>query len=400
MPYRILRLLILCLFAATVVHAQEIPNLVVAWVENGDVWVWRAATGESIKYTNGKVQNLFLSPDGQYIAFTTIPVSSVWLITPNSPTPVEVVPNSALAESEPESVNIHNVSWGKNNRLYFSTYLQSPTASTRLLDLWSVDAASLTYKQLTSLGEAGIFTLSPDGTYIAIVNPGAYEKTEGTIRMLDLSSLEERNHFAYEAVSSASNVDFIPRVYWMSDNLSLRAAIPDKDLVYADDTALTTLWQLGVDGTKKQISTLQASFFNLPQWSSDGEYLTYMRHVGSINDNQYELMVADGDGSNSLVYITGSAGTHGQPQWIPDSHRFYFAQGEAGEYWVGEPEQPTQRLAQYGVAIKFINSSTYVSGGLSNQLFGMFYGILGNPNSTIIAPVETSYLTFDGVVLP
>lgn len=400
MPYRILRLLILCLLVPVIVHAQPAPNLVVAWVENGDVWVWRAATDESIKYTNGKVQNLFLSPDGQHVAYTTIPLSSVWLITPDSPTPVEVVPNSALADHDSQSINIHQVIWGNNNTLYFSTYIQSATANTRLLDLWSVDAATLTYKRMSSLGEVGIFTLSPDGAYIAIVNPGSYEKTEGTIRILELTSLAERNHFTYEAVSSASNVDFIPRVYWMNDNLSLRAAIPDKDLVYADDTALTTLWQLNVDGTQTQLGTIQASFFNLPQWSNDGDYLTYLRHAGSIDDNAYDLMVANGDGSNSLIYITGGAGTLGIPQWIPDSHRFYFAQGEAGEYRVGEPAQAIQPLVQYGVFIKFVSSTTYVLGGLVNKTFGMFYANLDTNVPTTIAQVDTSYLTFDAVLIP
>lgn len=401
MPYRILRLLILCLFTATVVHAQTTPNLVVAWVDNGDVWVWRAKDNTFTKYTAGSASQPYISPDGRYIAFTTDSPSGLWLITPDSPTPIEVVPNSTLAENDPQFMYINNVLWGHNNILYFSTFFSSQAASARFIDFWSVDALNQTYKQVFGVGEGGVFTLSPNGEYIAFIQPGIYDDLDATLRIMDAASLSVVNTFNYPAVSSASNTEFIPHVSWQTDSQSLKVGIPDKDLVYADDTALTTLWQFGIDGSQTQLNTLQASFFTVPQWSDDGAYMFYMRHKGAISENLYELMIAEGDGSNPVVYITGTSGTLGLPQWIPDSHQFIFPQYQAGELWIGQPAKPETPFTNANFIVNFISSSIYLYSSGTPDNYTLYYGDLNSLSSTPIArlPVPSPF-GYDAVLIP
>jgi len=318
MPYRILLILSsLLVFATSTLHAENNSRLVVAWVEEGDLYVWQTGSATPTKYAGIHALEPHISPDGQYIAYTTPTPASLWLIPPTDPTPIEIVPNTALSPSDPQFLHIGNLQWAPNNRLYFNTYIQPSRIILQSNDLWLVDATTRTYKQLLPSPQAGRFTLSPDGNHIAIIQPGAYNTTDGTITLVNGNGQNRLTLLNYPAVSTASDYDFIPPPFWESGSNALNIAVPDKELVYNDDTALVTLWHLAIDGTKTQRGTLQASFFGLPQWSDDGTHLAYLRHKGDITTNEFEMMIASGDGTNPVVYASGTAGNIGVPQWLP-----------------------------------------------------------------------------------
>ncbi len=401
MPYRILMFLVcMTLLTFSNIQAQDNPRIAVTWVENGDVYVWRTADATPTRYTSGKALQPVLSSDGQYIAFSSPAPSSLWLITPGTPNPIEVVPNKVLASSDTQYLHIGSLQRGANTTFYFNTYLQPSRITLQTGDLWMIDASAKSYKQILPSGQAGSFSVSQDSQHIAIIQSGAYNTVDGKISLVDPKGENRLDALSFPAVSTASDYDFYPQMNWLQSSSGLNVAIPDKDLVYHDDTALTSLWQISSDGTKTQRGTVQASFFGLPQWSSDGKYLAYLRHKGDITTNQFELVIASGDGSGPVVYASGSAGNIGLPQWLPDGDQFIYGQGEPGDHWLGQIGHPPQQLPAKLFSPRFVDANTYVFATASGDVFDLRYAHLGETSSTLIATVHNTVPVFDAVVLP
>jgi Tol biopolymer transport system component len=401
MPYRILLILCSLLVLTTpALHADDKARLVVAWVEDGDLYSWRSESNTQTKYAGVNALFPYISPDGQYVAYSTAAPASLWLIALSDPIPVEIVPNAALSPTDAQFLHIGNLQWASNNHLYFNTYIQPSRIILQSNDLWLVDATARTYKQLLPSPQAGSFTLSPDGNHITIVQPGAYNTTDGTITFVDSNGQNRLTPLNFPAVSTASDYDFIPPLFWENDSKAVNIAIPEKDLVYHDDTAPVTLWHLAVDGTKTQRGTLQTSFFGLPQWSDDGAHLAYLRHKGDITTNEFEMMIALGDGTNPVVYASGTAGGIGVPHWLPNSNQFIYPQGTSGDYWIGQPDQPPQLLPNAVFYPRFVDSSTYVYATATGDTFELRYARLGASTSTLIASVHNAIPIFDARQIP
>jgi len=407
MPYRVLTLLVLIvLLMSTTIRAEDNPHLVVAWVENSDVLVWRTGDASPTRYAipesvSGNTRQLLISSDGQYVVLNSAYPASLWMVTPTDPNLVELVPNQALPTTDdPKFLQIGNLQRGANNAFYFNTANHPSHYTLQNNDLWQVDAPSRSFKLLLPPSEGGLFNISPDGQHIAIVQSGTYGTADGKISLIDVEGQSRQDVLTFPAVSTASDYDFYPPLFWLADGSAFKVAIPDKELVYHDDNALTALWQIRTDGTKTQIGSLQASFFGLPQWSDDGQYLIYLRHKGDITSNQFELIVATGDGSKPIVYANGLAGSIGFPQWLPKSDQFIYSQGEAGDYWLGQPNQPPKRFPGKIFNPHFVDSTTYVFTTASGDTFELRYARLGGVSSTLIATVRSAVPIFDALLVP
>jgi len=257
----------------------------------------------------------------------------------------------------------------------------------------------LTFKLLIPPQEAGLFSLSPDRQHVAIIQAGTYGAVDGKIVLFDQAGENRQEIMTFSAISSGSDNDFYPQVYWESDSSALNIAIPHKDLIYNDNTAPTTLWHVALDGTKTDQGKVQATIFGLPQWSDDGKHLVYLRHKGDISANQFELMIASGNGSNPTIYADGSVGTIGVPQWLPNSNKFIYSQGEPGDYWLGQPGQQPQVLPEKIFNPRFVDSSTYVYATTTGDTFDLRYAHLGDSSSTLITTIH-SYGIFDALLVP
>jgi len=185
-------------------------------------------------------------------------------------------------------------------------------------------------------------------------------------------------------------------------------AIPDKDAVYNDgaDAPPVALWRLGLDKTREVIGQVPASFFGLPQWSSDTQVLTYVQRLGETTSNQFEIITAGTNGEAATRYAGGSAGAVQPPLWIPGTQRFVFAQGQPGESWLGGPGLTPERLpnAEETMLLPvFAGGSTYVfttsQGATTTELRYAQLSEVGSP-STLIAVVSAGFPVYDAVVTP
>ncbi|MBI1282276.1 MAG: hypothetical protein GC179_29390 [Anaerolineaceae bacterium] len=407
MPYRVLTLFLsTMLLMSSSIYAEDHNRLVVTWLENNSVLVWHDGDAAPTAYAApenvaSNARQLMLSADGQYVVLNAAFPGSLWLAAPTDTNLSELVPNQALPSTDnPQFVRVGNLQRGTLSTYYFNTFDQPSHYSFQNNDLWSVDAANRTFQLLLPPSEAGLFSISPDGQHIALVQSGAYDKTDGKISLVDQDGQNRQDVMAFTAVSTASDYDFYPQTFWEADSSAFNVAIPDKDLIYNDSTAFTGLWHIAADGSQSQRGSLQATFFGLPQWSDDGAFLFYLHRVGDISANQFELILAAGDGTNATVYATGEAGNISVPQWLPASHQFIYSQGEPGDYWLGQADQKPQQLSGKIFNPRFVDSTTYVFATAAGESFELRYAHLGDSSSTLIAAVHNAVPIFDALLVP
>ncbi len=375
--------------------AAQSGALTVAWVENGNLMVWHQGDDSPTKIASGDIQREFIAPDGQHIAFTRSayhPSESLWVV--GHPEKRLVTPDMIAGNM------IAQVGWLDSATLYFNTAQQTDVGQVLSDDFWRVDLTDEKVDRLYDPGEGGNFTFNPNDDAIALVYSGEYEGQRSQISVSNLLGFYRYTVLNFPAVSTGSEYRFYPSLFWETDGSAFYVALPDKDLIYNDSTGMTALWRISAFGAQKHLGTVQASFFGQPQWSFDGQFIVYMRRVGDAADNQFELLTASGDGSQSTVYTTGEAGTLQFLGWLPNSHQFLYAQGEQGSYWLGTPGESPQALPGKLFAPQFVTDSLYVYIDLSVNPLEIRYADLQHPGeSTLIATIDT-FSQFSAVFSP
>ncbi len=385
-------LFLLLLFAPTV--AQDALGLVIAWVDDGDLWRWSG--GEAERIAEFAIRPI-VSPDGTKIAFTLSnsnenrsPYSLwIWDSETREEKPIFSI-GDLSAEDEAPTRWIDKIAWLDSARLLVNTAHDNPMMFDSLNDLWLVNIETGDVRQLRSSGFGGDFTISPDGKYVALMTSGTYDGSSSQISIVNSKTFEEVAALTFPTVSMASEMRFYPEIFWEADGQGLRVAIPDADAIYTDDGSLpVALWRVTINGETEKIGEVPASFFGLPRWSFDGQHLLYMQRVGGATSNTFEMMLAAGDGTNPLVYARGEAGTIGSPRWLTDAPEFVFNQGEAGAYWLGASDKPPARLAGMLYRPLFLENGWYVY----QEAGELRYARLGDDQVVTIARLKFSAIT-------
>jgi len=377
--------------------AQESAGLVAAWATPDTLFVWYQ--GDSApRQIPLAVNNFFLSPAGKYIA---IPgweedVGGILSILNTDTGDQQQIP---IIEPQSDGIPVYpnDVAWADASTLYLNTITNPSFGANTRDDLYRVNIQTAQVEQIFAPGEGGHFTISPNGQWVAITFPGTYGNRDGRISILNAGTLEQRDIFSFVGVSTGSEYRFYPAVYWQSDSAAFRVAIPDADLLYDEINKQTELWRLTVDGVTQQIGIIQASFFGQPRWSSDASQITYLRRVGNIEDNQFELIIADGNGENPTVYLTAQTGLFEPPQWIPGTTRFGYTFGDPGTYWMGERGQPPQRFPnedEKAFSPAFVNGFVVFSTAPADTGIELRYARLDDAESNLIASVNAPYPIF------
>lgn len=371
--------------------------LTVAWVENGDLMVWTQGDSAPAKVASDGVHVAFLAPDGKHIAYTRggdNQSSSLWTANRDGQSEKQLISAEILAGKV-----IADVRWLDATTLYFNTAQATGVGQARQDDLWRADSTTGQAAMILPPGKGGNFTFSPDGKQIALVRPGVYDGQDGQISLVNPLGEAEQDLLSFPAISTGSEYQFYPLVFWLADSSALQAAIPDRDLIYNDSTEQTALWRLGTDGSQDQTGTIQASFFGQPHWSFDGQFVVFLRRAGDITANQFELVTAAGNGENTATYATGEAGMLQLNGWLPGATQFVYAQGQPGTYWLGDPGQPPQPLPGSIFTPRFVTASLYVYTMVNeDKTFELRLADLNDPAvSTLITRTDAPIPVFDAV---
>jgi hypothetical protein len=313
----------------------------VAYVKDGNLWLWTEAGGPQALTSSGNVIEAFLSDDGMLAAFTRQVDdfhSEIWVVRTDG-TDERLLVSTAdieamLINRSPDASGVapHQMAWiPGTHALAFNTRQSFMVGFLLNDDLRLVNAASGEQVTLLPAGQGGMFYFSPDGSQIAITTPNQ-------LFLVNADGSNRRdNVLTYEEVITSSEYRFYAEPVWSQDMSSLLVAIPPRDPLAARDQA-TTIWRVPADGSPAvQLGGVPATFFGGGvAFSPDLSKLIYQREIGQPQENLRELHVAGSDLSEDRVLFTMPLlQFHG---WAGDSQRFFFSSGPENQMQLGSLE--------------------------------------------------------------
>jgi hypothetical protein len=227
----------------------------VAFVQDGDLWVWSEATGQTqILMDTGDVIRVELSDDGELAAFVRRSYrneeSALWVVGLDGTSPRELVSaaelRSNLDAAEADSTDFTQLEWISNSH----RLLYSPAAASggqgqgggRQGGVYLVDADSSARAELASAEASAEFAASPDGQHVAMVTPtglSLYSFEGGRLR---------RDVLTYPATGVP--FPFTPWGVWTQDSSAFLIAAPVETGTPTFDKL--TIWRVPVEGAQSQ----------------------------------------------------------------------------------------------------------------------------------------------------
>jgi hypothetical protein len=302
----------------------------VAYVKDGNVWLWTEGIGAAPLTASGSIQDVRLSDDGQVAAYVreSIPFRPEILAVNTDGSGERLLVSSAdfLATysgspgDAPSGIGVYHMGWKPDSHiLYYNTrpLFEGPGLG-GYDDLRMVNADTLEKVTIFNPGEGGMFYFSPNGAQLAILTP-----TSISLVNADGGSLR-RNVLTFASVITYSEYLYYPHPVWAADSSALRVAIPPADPLL-EPLPPTSLWYIPADGSPALFSgSILAIPFAWPDTaiSPDLSRVGYVVSVGVPTDNLRELHLANADATGDTVYIGGEMAEF--IGWLPNSAQFVF----------------------------------------------------------------------------
>ena len=218
-------------------------------------------------------------------------------------------------------------------------------------DLLALEADSGELLPLLAPGQGGDFTLSPDGSQLAIVRPTSlsFARSDGT----DLRS----EVLTFSLVQTFSEYFFYPRPIWSPAGDSVLVAIPGEN-PFAESPAGTIRLVPAAGGSPSVLASISGDLFR-PQGetaliSPDGTTVAYLR-PGAASGAEELVLYRPGTGE-SFTVATGTLQWRG---WAPDSLHFAYTQGSGLDLFLGEVGGPPTSLGS-AASLRWIDDRQYL----------------------------------------
>ncbi len=301
------------------------PALHVAYIVNGNIWLWVEGQGATQLTSAGNVVDVNLSPDGELIAFIRefdFFYQEIWVINADG-TNERVLVNRADFEAMPRAADYYltqqpfQLDWVPNSHvLAFNT---NPTFEGPGLfsndDLHLLDTETGIRTHLLDTGFGGMFFFSPNGEQIALVTPES-------LSLIHADGSNRRDILTFPLIYTYSEWTFYPTPIWAPDSTYLRVAIPPQDPL-GNPEAFTFIWHIPADGS---LPHMAGEFISAPVFrghaliSPDTLKAIYAKPIGETFD-QFELRHRDLTSGEDTIYTTMAFFLE---TWSPDSSRFVF----------------------------------------------------------------------------
>ena len=253
-----------------------------------------------------------------------------------------------------------------------------------------VNADSGTQDVLFPLGEGGQVSISPDGTALALLTPDdlrlmKFEDNELHDSGIDFFAVGFGEFYAY------------PPMTWTLDSGAVLVAQPAQT-GYDQDTPVA-IWQVPVTITTPALIAEFSGFFPTFSFSQDRSKIAYWR-VEDPGSNQRELHIATLDGSENIVYET--ADLLDFLGWSPDLSFVYSVGYSPWETKLGEPCSDPILLDVdfYFSNLAWIHSTHFLFENRQENIFELYLGTLETPKSPILLLNLENFTDYDYVVLP
>jgi hypothetical protein len=286
--------------------------LVVAYVMDGDLYLWDSASNQSSIFLKaGDITTVSMSDDGQMIAFVRRAVvdqpelleyASLWAVDRDGTNPRELVSVDSLRQRlDPptsDSTGFAQIEWIANtHRLVYSAveYFAPGQGSTHSKDIYVVDTDTGADAVLAPdvMPDRFVndwrFVISPNGQRIAL-----FSNTELNLLDSDGSDLR-RGVLTYRAVGIGDAV-LLPRGVWAQDSSAFVFTGPMES---ASPRLLNyTIWRVPADGSPAQsLATLTDSHSSYISFSPDGTRMAFFSDINGdgviqIEDQQIRPLAA------------------------------------------------------------------------------------------------------------
>lgn len=303
-----------------------IAGLEIAYVRDGDLWLWMDGIGAQQLTASGDVSDVRISDDGRIIAFTR--GQEIWAIRSDGSNQHLLVRDTYLKSlmQENGTIKLADFNWfpGKP-MIYFSTYLESSDVEYPQLryDTHLVDVNNGSPTQWLGPGDGGKLSVSPNGNLVAVSSPDR-------IDLIDLQTSNRKNLLTYPKIA-VYETDFSPQVVWMPDSSGFKTVIPSQTENGVNlDQARFLYVSLGGVVASLSIFDIVPLYESQLSISPDGGYVLY---VWTSADGQRELRLLDSSGAmkayrKSPQQIRALA-------WSPDSKRFFYSIGDNYAVYMG-----------------------------------------------------------------
>ncbi|MBM4422563.1 MAG: hypothetical protein FJ030_04115 [Chloroflexi bacterium] len=320
--------------------------------------------------------------------------TELWVVNADGSNARKVAGPEQLPASDPAGVNWPRaIQWqaGTHN-IFFDTGwtpvggIQGPGEYINN-DLWVVDADTGGLSQMLTPGTGGLFSVSPDGAWVAVSDPDS-------IGLISADGATTRpDVLAFQPIITYSEYQYKPQVTWGADGSYFIALIPSPDPMAAD--AGTTLFRVSVDGSTQRLDTLSGGFLFDPSVkpSPDGQWVAYLKNTFDGTNNHLFLQVARTDGSQDSGGET-PLGTS-LHSWSPDSLWVAYDVHDEGLYVAGF-NGVGQLLAQQQVTISFewTGANSAVFSGQLNGHWGVRAAQVGGASADVAGPFS-EFVVFD-----
>lgn len=333
--------------------------LSVAYVKDGNVWLWRQGNDAIPLTTSGNVVNVTLSTDGKVVAFQRNVDefhAELWSVNSDASEEHLLISKDEFNSydrdkwlEEAKSLLPYRFDFIPNTHiLAFNTRLAFEGPGLVIFDdLRLVNSDTLEKMTLLPHGQGGEFIYSPNGQEIAI-------STATSISLVHTDGTNRREVLTYPMVATYSEYSFYAMPIWAADSSSLRVAIPPADPL-GEPRQPTTLWTIPIDGNPaSQIGSIMAAPFSGAEncISPDLSHLAYASEVGDPAENLRDFHLADTTGANQVTLLNNQHIAFSS--WAPDSQHFIIIAGEPSSVLLGDLHNNFQPITENSDVVAYV----------------------------------------------
>ncbi len=337
------------------------PVLHISYVEEGDLWALEPGAAPVRLTGSGNISDVRMATDGELIVYTLVDANFEFVemraIGFDGTGDRRLIGTETLGTLYPlegflrYTLADFTLARGTHRVLFNTRGVFEGPGLAKSDDLLALEADSGALIPLLPPGQGGDFTLSPDGTQLAIVRPDSigFARSDGTDLRAELLS--------FTPVITFSEYFFYPRPVWLPEGDAVQVAIPGEN-PFAESPAGTIRLVPAAGGSPSVLASISGDLFRpqgeTPLISPDGTTVAYLR-AGAVSGEE-ELVLYRHATGESITIATGTLQWKG---WAPDSHHFAYTQGGGLDLFIGEIGAPPTPLGS-AASLRWIDDRQYL----------------------------------------
>jgi dipeptidyl aminopeptidase/acylaminoacyl peptidase len=340
--------------AGTNVPLPPASNLVVVYVSEGNLWLWRENGVPEQLTSAGQDDNPRISSDGQVVVFTR--GNELLAIDTDGSSERKIVTQAYLDSFKTTgvvSVRPRRYEFiPGSHRLLFDIIGLGDAFPYTYYDLHLVDADSPVPARIRGENEGGgLWAFSPDGQWLAIA-------AADSLRLMRPDGSDYRVLFKFKLISTYSEWFYFPPLVWMRDSSGLYTVIPAAAALDNPDEP-SRFYFIPLKGDPARLAEFKAApvWISMPQISPDGSRVAYMRQSGE----NLELHVIDASTSDRL-FTSAPAASFGLLGWNPNSKDFTYFNTSTNNVWIARFDSPAVPLGDTPelTSLRWINDRRFL----------------------------------------